>query len=557
MKKIIYAIIFLTMISFVYGACVVPTDGTTISGNVIICFNESPYTATDAGNNGFLITSGAVNLDCNGSILNGDGTGYGIFSNNNNVNITNCKFNGYDRGIGMFADNFKIFNNTFTNNTNGIVGNGADDNFQIYSNLFINNTDTLETGVLGYNNSFHDNEIYTRGRVFFSTSQSNISIYNNNYYNFDGNAMLISASSKDFKIYNNKINHLSNTSEVIRMNGLHNSSVYNNEIVGGGYAIYSNNDCKNLTVYSNKLNDSMYAITIDSTTDSIIYDNIMIETSWLAGSHGLMLTYDAIGNTGYRNNLSNFQFGLLFEHGSYNNVFYNNNVDNTRISLYDLHDTKWNYAYNNTLDCNETGDYAGIKILDNVTSSRYVDNYIECNLAIKHEDTVNNITHKNSYVKGLSNTYITYEEITATGDINLTNSYANATLINYSCDGIASIKLDLETLQGKYGYYATYLSGALYEYSNTDSYIATCADWKFLSSSYRQQDITVEEINDNASSTFLFLSVAVIIFAIVTAALAIKAGNPTLAIFSMIVIVVVIVTIGIATRITFFLNAAI
>jgi len=416
------------------AGCEFVADDTSLSGAFLIC--KGTYYLYDTSNDGILQPSGATNLDCNGTVLNGDGSGYALYSSNSDINMINCNFNNYNRAVGWFSDDFSLINSTISNCTDVMKGNGGDDNLILSGNTFIDNTDIVDSGTTTRNITINNNNIYNSGRIFFNSGTDNLTINNNNFYTFDGNAILVSTSSKDINIYSNYIQHTDGIDEVIRLNGINDSNIYNNEIILGGRGIYTNDNCRRLSVYGNTLNQTNYSITIDTTHDSLIYDNNMFLESYFGSSHGLMITYDSINNTGYRNNITNYQFGLLFEYGSYDNTFYDNIVDDTVISLYELHNTKTNYAYNNTLGCKESGDYAGIYIFDNVTSSRYFDNTLSCGIDIKLDDVINNISFNNKD-KSSYNINIESNDVT-----NITINETSTNYHKFTLSNSAVIKLD-------------------------------------------------------------------------------------------------------------------
>jgi len=95
MKKLLFGLVFtiacLSMGSIVFAACVVPTDGMTITNHTLLC--PGTYDLP----NGIWVQGELVILDCNGAILRGDGTSLtnGITINGGKVTIKNCQIENY------------------------------------------------------------------------------------------------------------------------------------------------------------------------------------------------------------------------------------------------------------------------------------------------------------------------------------------------------------------------------------------------------------------------------------------------------------------------------
>jgi len=121
----------------VSGACVIPTDNLYINSDTTLCLGF--YDIPDADATGVIIINASnVVLDCNGSTINGTGSGYGIYNPGfDNVTIKNCTVMNYGYGIYLNSSD----NNTI--NTNIVCQN-------VISDFFVNET---STGNYGDNNT--------------------------------------------------------------------------------------------------------------------------------------------------------------------------------------------------------------------------------------------------------------------------------------------------------------------------------------------------------------------------------------------------------------------
>jgi PKD repeat protein len=140
--------------------CVVPYDDMMIDSDTKLCHGN--YTINDQGSAGvIIINTDNVELDCNGAILNGDGTGVGIMFNNgvSHAKLHNCIVLNYHEGISLQenANKNKIFHNFIGENTGEGIKVCSNSN-NIYENAVENNS----VGILfqnSENNQLNNNRI--------------------------------------------------------------------------------------------------------------------------------------------------------------------------------------------------------------------------------------------------------------------------------------------------------------------------------------------------------------------------------------------------------------
>jgi len=140
--------------------CVVPYDDMMIDSDTKLCHGN--YTINDQGSAGvIIINTDNVELDCNGAILNGDGTGVGIMFNNgiSHAKLHNCIVLNYHEGILLQenANKNKIFHNFIGENTGEGIKVCSNSN-NIYENAVENNS----VGILfqnSENNQLNNNRI--------------------------------------------------------------------------------------------------------------------------------------------------------------------------------------------------------------------------------------------------------------------------------------------------------------------------------------------------------------------------------------------------------------
>jgi parallel beta-helix repeat protein len=247
--------------------CTVPYDRMNITNNTIFCRGDYYLP------NGIIIV-GTPSLNCNGSTLNGNGTGIGIDDNGYNYRqtIQNCIIKnystGYESGSGTYGT---LINNQALNNGYG---------FSFYNTHSITLT----------NNTAKDNKF---GGFYFDNADGMVLIANKLYNNPTG--ITFYYESDNNYLENNTISN-STTFGIYVVNSA--STRYNrfrnNSLTNSGYAFYSSGE--SYGDYSNNtVSNSNYGFYFTSSFQNNIEGNRIINNSY-----GVVIT--GINNTVYHNN---------------------------------------------------------------------------------------------------------------------------------------------------------------------------------------------------------------------------------------------------------------
>lgn len=115
-KFLIFYIIFL-ILPLVNAVCIIPSENMEIKEDTFFCYGDFNI------ENGVSIVNDNVVVDCNNSILIGNGVSYGILlKNKQNVIVQNCNISDYEIGIYLDNTNNSILrNNYLTKNKFGIA----------------------------------------------------------------------------------------------------------------------------------------------------------------------------------------------------------------------------------------------------------------------------------------------------------------------------------------------------------------------------------------------------------------------------------------------------
>ena len=134
MKKLAILCFLIGLLPIVHAFCLKPSENLEIKENTVFC--HEVYNIE----NGIKVASDNIVIDCNNSVLMGNGIGYGILLKGiQNAAVKNCNVTNYE--IGIFLDNSNnniLMDNQISNNRFGIVlqnsvGNDVDKNVY-YSN---------------------------------------------------------------------------------------------------------------------------------------------------------------------------------------------------------------------------------------------------------------------------------------------------------------------------------------------------------------------------------------------------------------------------------------
>lgn len=317
--------------------------------------NGNVYTFTDNINGSIVIEKDDIVLDGANHILQGTGSGQGIYlSERNNINIKNLEVNNFHKGFRISqSSNINISENTIANNeeygiylksspTTGDVGN------YIFNNTITNNSVWALVLEDSPNNSIVGNYITnnTRGILLSSGAHTN-SISENIIENVDNTAICADAVSGSNNIFGNNVTNINNESG-IKISSSHNI------IFGNKIACESN--------YSK-------GIDLISTSNNNISQNDIAN-----GYEGICLGMAFI-NVVSENNLTNNAVGIEIGFSNDNFVYGNTATNNTYgISIWDSSN---NTLRDNTMTGNEynfgvSGDYRE-EFMNDVDGSNTVD----------------------------------------------------------------------------------------------------------------------------------------------------------------------------------------
>ncbi len=254
---LIFGVLFLFFLPGVFAACVVPTNGLTISTNTVLC-NGNYFLP-----NGINIALGGITLDCNGATLRGNNTisSMGIsISQKSGVMIKNCVIKNYDVGIKTWnsALNYYINNSFLSNSYEGI--------------LFDHSGEQTVQGNYFYNNSYF-------GLYAFWFSSGNV---------IDGN------------IFENNPNW-----GIVLDWGMQGNTIKNNIVKNGGVGImsacaYGTHPAHRNLYINNTVINSGYGISICKSDNNIVAKNTLINNNY-----ALNFAEPSNNNTFYYNSIIN------------------------------------------------------------------------------------------------------------------------------------------------------------------------------------------------------------------------------------------------------------
>ncbi len=130
------------------NACIDPFDGIELRENAVFCHGVYNF------EKGINIIENGISLDCNNSILTGNGIGYGILiKNRQNIAVQNCSISNYEAGIylenstGIVVKGNYLSDNKFGIALQNSIGNDIDGNdfFDNVEDKMISNT-TVQHG---------------------------------------------------------------------------------------------------------------------------------------------------------------------------------------------------------------------------------------------------------------------------------------------------------------------------------------------------------------------------------------------------------------------------
>jgi len=154
-------------------------------GDVLISSHTMDYDLENcSGTGGILVDRAGIILDCAGHIINGTGSGSGIYLHSKTKNtIRNCTINGFEYGIHLYSSkNNSIINSTITSNDYGVYILGDSIFNKLMGNEISNNTYGVFFKYDGYFNDLTSNTICsnTKKDIYDLGSNSDSVLDNNN-----------------------------------------------------------------------------------------------------------------------------------------------------------------------------------------------------------------------------------------------------------------------------------------------------------------------------------------------------------------------------------------
>lgn len=310
------------------GSCINLSSETApyyINENTTLCSDSYIFNASTGSGAIIFNTSNAI-LDCNGSNITGNGSGYGIFNSNASIEIRNCILHNYTNNIYSTAASLVIIeNNTlYDASSSGLLIDGLSGSNNISNNTIYRN--------------------YGHGIDLASSADGNI-FYNNT-------------------VFNNTFNGLS-----IRVNTSMNRIIYNNLSENGLSGLNLTSGCEYENITGNTFyKNSKYGANIDNSHYSIINSNNAMYNEksgfYLYGCNNINVTNCTASHNNERGFLSDSSSAIILNSTANNNK---NRGFNIHVKACQLVNVK---AYNNT----GAGIYVTITNNTRITNTTSYDN---------------------------------------------------------------------------------------------------------------------------------------------------------------------------------------
>ncbi len=359
------------------GHCINLTDDLVVNSNATLC--AKTYNINDANNDGILkMGANNVVLNCNNSVIVGNGNGYGIYSSTHSGNtIKNCNIKKYNKGIYLENSNSNIItNNIVTNSTvAGIELVDASHNTISGNTLRFNNkrginlvpSDILNDATSCKYNIIKNNVVENQEYGITLQNGDDYNNVTNNNVNYNSNSGIqITGNNNNNAVYNYVAgNNLTgnggyDTSESKRgfYSGIYvgnagpdyilNNNVLNN--LGPGIALFnsSNNEIRNNNVKNNAFEGILLMSDIVPSRGLRDNNNIISKNNVTRNSAtAILIGYNSMGNSITKNLLN---FGG-YRANSSNNVFANNTYLNAPPQIITGDSEAWS-TYNNNISIN-------------------------------------------------------------------------------------------------------------------------------------------------------------------------------------------------------------
>ncbi len=326
-----------------------PRDDLNITQDTLLC--NGTYHLNDSYSNGVVnIKSSGITLRCNGTVIIGNGSGYGLVGTLNSYTMRDCSIVNYSQGVRVSGNDILVANNTLNYTGVGLFGWGGTSN----------------------NITFFDNTVYR-------ASGMGIELYGTRNGTIEGNRiigedftdqgirLLASGVSKGHAV---KGNWIDDTLYGILATGPAptDCTYLNNTITSAGtYGIYVTFDRQNIT-RNNIIGaaDTDYGIFVGDSRDSTVHDNIVMNVT----SSGVWI-YDANSTAVRNNSLGYTGLTAISVSASYNNTFRNNTVYNNSRGI-NITSGTGNIFYHNSFS-NSSEYYAFSAVLGNEFNTTVAD----------------------------------------------------------------------------------------------------------------------------------------------------------------------------------------
>ena len=228
--------------------------------------------------------------------------------------IKNCTVYGGSNGIDLYrVINGELNNNTIYNQERGIEVENS--NHTKIRNNIIFNTNRYGIYVAGNtrNISIYNNNIYDNNGDGIQISALNITSYKNHIYNNSGNGMDV-IWSENIIVYENHIyNNFDNGIRISNSNHtlIKNNNIYNNSESG----IFLTWNQENITIVENMIYDNCGGIYLYESNNSIIYYNDLYTNDWV-GIHVFNSWYNILFN----NIIVFHEYGIRIGIAYYSNI---------------------------------------------------------------------------------------------------------------------------------------------------------------------------------------------------------------------------------------------
>ena len=293
-----------------------------VNANTTIC--QGTYLMNDSeGNGSIIINASDVILNCNGSTIQGNGTGYGLISSNmSNVTILNCNVRNYSQGIYLNMTPGNIINTNSTSNAqNGVYLDHSNNcnlsNVNLSSNtqgvyLYYSYYANITNSTINHNGGSGISAYYGRyasikNNTFESNGGSGVALKYSSYGNVTNNRIYSNKKGVYVYHYTSGVSIVNNTisqssDKNIDLNKVYSTNVINNTIANGSsYGIYVYFGQPSYIIH-NKIYNNVNGIFInDYASKTNIENNSVfsnhgfgIEIGW-AGNH-VSLTNNSIYN---------------------------------------------------------------------------------------------------------------------------------------------------------------------------------------------------------------------------------------------------------------------